>query len=475
MRKFCLGLYAFLHYFHSSSQDTQYWTQQFGTRSALLGGSIVGSVNDNTALYYNPGALGFIDTGSLSINANIYGIENIRIFNAAGNKADFRSSQVSTVPLLFGGMIPNRKNAWRFSYGLMAPVDFNFKSTARLDGNFAIVNDNESPGQESLIAQADLSTRVTEMLGGFGAGRQLNENWSIGITGFIGVRSQVYSRTLLARFYLNPGEELVTGNLIQNLNYYHVRFIPKLGVAWRKGQWDLGLTITAPSIALFGKGTVAADATGTNILPPSGDTRIDFLANDRQEKLKTTFKSPFSVSGGAAYSFGRSQINGTVAWYGKVAMYDIIRAKAAAFARPPDAYPELTSDEFLRVRTAARPVFNFAFGYEYILNPKVTLDISYRNDQTYFDTDLNDMRGIKPDLSSWDIHHFTVGGTIRKNRSELSVGLAISNGKDGNREQSGNLSKPSESNLLQGETTITEAKYSSFGFLLGYTYSFRKF
>ena len=40
-----------------SAQDTHYWTQQYGTQGELLLGTVVGSLIDLSAMYYNPGAL----------------------------------------------------------------------------------------------------------------------------------------------------------------------------------------------------------------------------------------------------------------------------------------------------------------------------------------------------------------------------------------------------------------------------------
>jgi hypothetical protein len=47
------------------SQDSNYNTNQYGSRSALMGGAVVGGVRDTSAGFYNPGALGFVDNASL--------------------------------------------------------------------------------------------------------------------------------------------------------------------------------------------------------------------------------------------------------------------------------------------------------------------------------------------------------------------------------------------------------------------------
>ena len=38
------------------AQDSHYWSEQYGTRAALLGGAMIGSVRDLSSTYYNPGA-----------------------------------------------------------------------------------------------------------------------------------------------------------------------------------------------------------------------------------------------------------------------------------------------------------------------------------------------------------------------------------------------------------------------------------
>ena len=84
----------------AAAQDMNYWTNQFGTRSALMGGAVVGGIKDNTAVYYNPAALAFIDSASVSASANIYRLENIKLTNAVGEGKNFSSLNLGSIPLL---------------------------------------------------------------------------------------------------------------------------------------------------------------------------------------------------------------------------------------------------------------------------------------------------------------------------------------------------------------------------------------
>ena len=50
-----------------SAQDSHYWTYQYGTRSNLLGGAVIGSVLDLSGTYYNPGGLSLIETEAVEL------------------------------------------------------------------------------------------------------------------------------------------------------------------------------------------------------------------------------------------------------------------------------------------------------------------------------------------------------------------------------------------------------------------------
>ena len=61
------------------SQGVYYWSQNYGTRSNLLGGLVIGSVNDVSATYYNPGYLGLVEDPEIIIGAKIYELNNYKI------------------------------------------------------------------------------------------------------------------------------------------------------------------------------------------------------------------------------------------------------------------------------------------------------------------------------------------------------------------------------------------------------------
>jgi hypothetical protein len=260
---------------------------------------------------------------------------------------------------------------------------------------------------------------------------------------------------------------------VRNADYYNVRYAAKLGINYQKDNFSAGLTITTPSIGLFGSGTISADILATNLLYKGARTTL--LANDRQEKIKSTYKSPLSIVAGVNWSKRRSAFGIAAQYYAGVGIYDMLRAQPSAFVRPASLNTSLGSEEFVRLKEGAKAVFNVAVGYEYALKPDVLLSASFRTNQSYYDADLNKSIGIKSDITSWDIYHLTAGSTFTRGRSKMSVGLLYSTGTNKSSEQSGNFENPSEDNYLQGSTTITKATYSSFGLILGYTFAFKKY
>ncbi len=456
------------------AQDSHYWTQQFGTRSALMSGAVVAGSDDNSMVYYNPGALGFLEDGDISINANLYQIENIRIENAIGQQADFKSNQIGNVPLLFSGMLSRQESKWKIGYGIMSPVAFQFKGTARLDELYDVVDDeSESPGPEEFIGELTKNVKTTEILGALGFSRKLNDRISIGFSNFLIFRNENFARNFLVYFFLNDGNNtLVSGTEIVNIKYFNVRYQLKLGGAWKlSDDWEIGATIATPSINLFGNGSVAENLSLNNTKLFTADRR-DFLASDRQEKLKSRFKSPAAFSVGINKHFTKSTLAFTAQYFLGLKEYDIIEPEANPFIRPTDLYTVFTTEKFLTITSVTKPVLNVAVGYEYRINEELTMNLSVRTDNSNFDAED---RNSTTTISDWDLYHLTGGINIERERSSLTIGLIGSFGLNNNYLQDGSLENPDENLLLGGSLQLTESRYTAIGVLLGYTYRFQKF
>ncbi|MHA7129342.1 hypothetical protein [Algoriphagus namhaensis] len=458
------------------SQDTHHWNNQFGTRAALLGGAVLTDTIDNAGVYYNPANLAFLDTSSVSINANLYGLENIEIENALGQRENFAGLQFNTVPLLVSGNI-KINSPWSLSYGLITPVSFNFNGVARIETERDLIPDNESPGLENLVAESGLNTRVQETSVILGAGRLLGPAVGIGFSLVNTLRSVDFNYRFSAKTLTNTTDYfLVSRSQNEFVKYYTVRTALKAGINYQQKGYGLAATIQTPGLTWLGNGSVAEDVTLVNLPIREGGDRITAFGSARQEKIKAEFKTPVQFSIGGHKQVGKSILSLNITHFGGVNVYRIMEAEPGPFIRPEfDGSENFGPEELLNVETAMRPVTNFALGYEGALGSGLKILGSFRTDFSYFDTAPTLGNQIVTELTQWDIFHISAGTVLEKNRSSLTLGLVYSFGGTQEYFQENSFSGSNPAPPLEGALTITEGSYSNFGLLIGYSFRFKKF
>jgi long-subunit fatty acid transport protein len=479
------------------SQDTHYWTYRYGTKAVLMSGAAVGGLEDNTSVIYNPALLSFVKSTSISINSNIYQIVNITAKNGAGPGQDVISNQFSAVPVTLSGMIRKKKpSRLTMGYAIIVPSEFTFKATVREDAFKDIVTaGTESLGAEDYVGQFTINTRLSENQGAFALAYKISDKFSVGLTNQFVYRSHSYTKNELCRMILNNSPTQGNGTLVntsesQSIEYTNLRYSPKIGLAFASGRWTAGLAVVLPSVTLGGSGTIARDIIANSLqinLEPNPSrppilVRSSFAANDRQEKLSTTYNTPLSISAGFAYKGSKWLVAASAEWFGSVSLYNIMTPQDNLFKRPITL--QLDGKKFLEVNASNKSVVNFAVGVEHSLNDKISLSTGFRTNRSFydkaFDQRITDRNGrtinnnpLNLDISSWDIYHVVLGGTFKQERRDLSIGITYSWANDGNIRQFANFDQPTENTFLLGQKLTTTASYYSFGVLLGYTLRIR--
>ena len=323
------------------------------------------------------------------------------------------------------------------------------------------------------MGDINVFTRMRELDVAFGLSYKLNEHWSIGLTHLFDERNHFYNRSVFTYYVLNDTDHtLVSKSLTQGFNYYNVRYMPKLGIAFRGNKWSWGATATSPGINIIGTGSVGVDILGNNV-KAAEPQRSSVIINNRQTKIKSRFKSPYSIATGFEFRHSRNSFLVSAQYFGGQKVYTILQGDQRPFILPASAASLIGDEAQLQVKTAARPVLNIAVGFERSLTKTMSLNASFRNNQSYYDPLLLQESGIRPDISTWNIYHVVGGVTIIKPRSSLSLGLAFGIGSDKARKEQ-YLPLLSESDFFKNPVTITQASYTSLGFLLGYNYFFKK-
>jgi hypothetical protein len=239
------------------------------------------------------------------------------------------------------------------------------------------------------------------------------------------------------------------------------------------GKWAWGAVVTTPALRLYSTASVTADVTG-NEVNLFGNGRIDITGSDAQAKLKAKYKYPLTMAVGGVRNLTKGRLGITAQYFTGIDPYSIVTPQSGQFLRPSSVFPNETTDKYLQVKTAARPVLNAAIAFERDLSEKLVLTVSFRTDFSAYNDVMKNENGIKPYITTWDIFHLAGGCTWHTGRHDLSLGLNLAAGTDNDYQQSVNLDDPTESNFLLGKLEVANARYFSAALILGYTYLFKR-
>jgi hypothetical protein len=399
----------------AAAQDTQYWNLQYGTKGELLGGVAVGSALDMSATFYNPAAIVWVEDPKFILTASVFGMQTIKLVDQDPEQEAITSTRFGPLPSMFAGILPMKWFGGKTGYSFLTRQQLDF----RMSTSEGVIIGRDVPGDSlSIGGEAILEENMGENWGGFSWARMLGEKASVGTTLFGVYRSQ-YLRQQQTVEALGAGGYGAAAYVANELDYYNVRALAKLGFYYDLGGTTLGLSLTTPSANLFGSGKVTSnrsllgdiDADGT------GDSRAEM---NYGEGLDTEFRSPFSIALGASHQFKRLTGHITVEYFEAIDEYTVVDSPVGAGG------PGVTSIE-VRYENAATDVFNWGLGIEQEFGDNNSFYVSFITDQTSYQT----VDAHRVSVSTWDIYHlgggvalaikgvdFTLGGGIAWGRNE---------------------------------------------------------
>ena len=181
-----------LAYYQSvSAQDSHYWSQQYGTRSELLGGAVVGSPQDLSTTFYNPGGLARLTTESFLLSAQAFEYQRLTAKESSGRFTDLATDRFGAAPSLFAGTFPRSWTPGTLAYSFLTRQRFEFRIDDWTDGGASSVLD-------SVATNAFIDARVNEQWGGLTWSRPVGDV-GLGATLYGAYRSQRGRTELLAQ------------------------------------------------------------------------------------------------------------------------------------------------------------------------------------------------------------------------------------------------------------------------------------
>lgn len=422
-------------------QDSNYWTHHFGNRARLLGGSIIGSVEDISAVYYNPGALSLIEGPEVLIAGRVFEFTSFTIKDPNLKEVRITQTRPRLVPSLFGGS--HRINSTnRLAYSILTRYDSRF----RLRSNNPNLNFNLGiPGLETQTNNFFLQQDLYEYWVGVTWSREINDTTGLGISTFLVTRGKQSKLQNTSQFLNNDGNSALA-YLNDDYNYWHWRILWKVGLAKRVGAWRVGLNATTPSLAIYGKGDRAYDKSVVSKIPGN---EIDQINSDYQE-VDAKYRSGFATGFGVSRQFRETKLHFSGEWYAPVSRYKILDTKPFKGQSTGEIIETALVQEL-------RGVFNVAVGIEHQLSKKYYIYGSFHTD---FNAKERSGDKNNSSIQDFDIYHFSGGSTIRFGRTDLTLGATYA------------FSRPkafptNSSGLLPEELQFS---YQRFGLIVGFEF-----
>jgi hypothetical protein len=465
----------------SVSAQNNYWTQAYSAYSTLTGGAGMSNEKDNSIFFYNPGAIGFVDTVSFNISANIYGINHVKLNNAVGTGLHLTSNKFDINAQVMAGNISFKKvPKLNMIYGYILRNFTRFEFEQQNDMDFDVIP--QAPGLEYYRGKFDFRYNFAEYWAGIAAGYRISEHVSVGLGyyfGYIMLRDQLFQESSVDAISPTgtPYIASVTGRFKYHLDHINMMFKP--GVDLRFGKFKVGLAAMLPSIKLWGKGTVYQSIATVNMNLYFPDTTNvlarypNLIVVGDQQGVDVQYRSPPSVSLGLEYGDSKWRLAFSAEYFFPLEEYDIIRGREDVYARPALAYGNTVIPDFMRVRTASYEVLNLGIGIDRSISPKLALLAGFRTDFNnkvpLFRKEYTDyITASNPEY--WNYLHYSIGIAIHKPNSRTFIGLTYRQGFSSYQKSYANPTEPTLTNFLSGpqEYNMTSTIHG-VGLVIGYT------
>jgi len=450
------------------AQESNYSNYEVGAKATMLGGSVVAGVDNISAVYYNPGALSFIENSSVTLETSTLFGGKLRIENGAGQNIDIKSNFFDVIPSLIGGVVKSKKFPdWTFAYSSITVnssfIEFNVRNTMFYDVL------STSPGDEFYEGIYDYSNKIRENWLGATASKNINENFGIGVSLFGVYFSQDYNFRQSATVGEVSGDTISTNlahsSIQRDLRFGSFGLVFKVGGVYKWENSSVGFTISSPNlnIDLFASG----DISQTISVQVPTQTTNSVTENLYGAKLTTYHKTPLVLSLGYQREWLKSTWNFSVTYNSAVEEYSMLASEEQVFSQPALAKRSIQAYDM------ARQLLNASIGVRKDIRDGLSFLGGARTDLNYSTDSFLNSNKFVPKMSYWNLYHVTGGVIWYTDKAHLTLGGDYAFGLSKGDLQQVNLSDPVESELLFGEKTKdTRTAHNQIYVVLGFSYSF---
>jgi hypothetical protein len=388
------------------AQDSQYWSIQYGPVGQLVGGQLIGGAPDLSATFYNPGSLALETRSSFLLSTQAVQAEYFSTASPAtlGGLFDAESSTFGAAPTLLAGKLPkwlgqNTELAWSFLTRQKLEVRLGHRS-------FDVIR-----GFEKSVAESYVNQRTNESWGGLTVSHRLSESSGLGMTLYGVNRVQRARKEVTAQAVAGDGRSLAVSG-VTDFEYSHNRALAKLGYSFQRPEWNAGLSVTTPSIAVFGSGKTGYTLFAAGV-DANGDGRVDLptLSANAAEDLESDYRSSWAVGAGGSKRHGSTRIYLSAEWFAPVGAFTLISLPEGSLQ--PDRFSQKLKD-----------VLNAGIAVEYIRSENVSLYGAFHTD--FSAATENPEENIA--VSDLNLYHFSGGAAFKIQGNRFTLGALLATG-----------------------------------------------
>ena len=463
----------FFCFFNVSGQDNHYWSVQNGAKSSLLGGAVVASWEDNSAIFYNPGANAFINDPSISVSSDTYFFSSLNIENGAGENVDLQYNGLNSLPQIAAGVAKTyNKPDITISYGALNQGYSRIKITKNHEMLYDVLGNN--PGQESYLASYNYNKLFRDDWVGLGVSKKIRDNFGIGMSMFLTFTTVDYSSGVGSGALTVDVQNQITNadanyNEFEEMEFRHIGALAKLGAAWIVSDFYFGLTVTVPRATIPLGNTNLSKSILLDI-----ESQLPYTARVQRfdEKLKSTYKSPWIIDFGVTLAKPKSQLMLRTAYHSDIDRYNM----TDSISNPSFSDIFLSRDQISLPFDERKSVFNVGLGYQRVLNESFELLMGFRTDFQFFDfSNYEEFTDFQWYYANWDIYHLSSGITWSVKDLQLTIGVSYAYGIGKDKTQVVNFTDPLEENFLLGiPDESARYRYDQLNVLIGFTYNIGK-
>jgi hypothetical protein len=390
-----------------SAQDAHYWNQTYGTRSTLLGGAVIGSVDDLGATFYNPGQLSLVKDPNFLFSARVFEYQNISLKPDYPALNPASKSRLTPSPSF---IVFNLSSDWlgktNLAFSFLTRQTFDTRLKTRYVGD---AEDLDVSNETLYEGNTD------EYWGGITLSYPIYGKYSLGVglTNYIAVRSY-RSRSSINSQSIDSLQNVGILSGTREYEYYNVRILWKAGIGFTFESIRFGLTVTTPSINLFGSGETDINLNSSGVDIDGDNVSDEFLLSDYQEGLPSNYSSSFAIGLGIYYRFGDFKVHFSSEYYSKVSQFNVLAS---------NQFQSQTGNFLLtnNLTHALKPIFNFGLGLEFLVSKKVTTFGAFVTDFSALDEEVRSNHSV----SLWDFYHITGGASLTFEKMEVTFRLSL--------------------------------------------------